>query len=70
MEVCSEGRERKRNEKEGQKVSGGEEEKRKGKGKKGKEDGWERRTGEKIHVREERREGEFWVFGSTMTDYM
>ena len=50
----------------------GEEEKGKGKGKgtKGKGGGWERRTGGKggkVHVREERREGEF---RSIMIDYM
>ena len=68
MEVCSEGRERERNKKEGQKVLGRrkkEREKVKGDGGKG---GQEERGG-KVHVREERRKGEFWVFSSTMIDY-
>ena len=43
----------------------GEKRKEKGENRKGKE---ERRG--KVHVREERREGELWEFRSTMTDYM
>ena len=53
MEVCSEGRERERNEKEGQ--DGGK--------------GGQEERGGKVHVREERRKGEFWAFSSTMIDY-
>ena len=30
----------------------------------------EEEKGGNVHVREERREGEFWAFRSTMTDYM
>ena len=43
----------------------GEKRKEKGENKKGKE-----KRGGKVHVREERREGEFGVFRNTMTDYM
>ena len=43
----------------------GEKRKEKGENRKGKEE-----RGGKVHVREERREGEFRAFRSTMTDYM